>query len=53
MIATIQVYIHIRKGVEVKINKPTTVHEQGLLFHAYGIATSWLEANNVNITRLS
>lgn len=44
MIATIQVYIHHRKGVEVQIS-PRLPDELPLLLRAYSIAQDWLNKN--------
>lgn len=48
MIAVVQVYIHIRKGVEVKI-KVTSPRDIMLLQLAYEAATEWMQANNTKI----
>lgn len=48
MIAVVQCYIHIRKGVEVQIS--TTNLDFPKLLHAYNIAQSWFNNNNGQIT---
>lgn len=47
MIAVVQCYIHVRKGVEVQIS-PFNLDFPKLL-HAYNIAQSWLNDNNATI----
>lgn len=44
MIATIQIYIHHMKGVEVNIT-PILPKELPLLMIAYGVAKKWVDAN--------
>ena len=48
MISIVQIYIHIRKGVEVDISV-SNIKDMMLLSRAYNIATDWLSANNVKI----
>ena len=45
MIATIQCYIHCRKGVEVDICPVAASNRPDLLLKAYGIAERWLVEN--------
>lgn len=44
MIATIQIYIHHRKGVEVDIS-PNLPREMPKLLGAYYTALNWLKSN--------
>lgn len=46
-IALLQVYIHIRKGVEVDIAPPRTTRELSLLVKAYDYANRWMAFNNL------
>lgn len=46
MIATVQIYIHHRKGVEVHISFRDAVRDLIKLQYAYQIATAWLNKNN-------
>lgn len=51
MVAIVQLYIHLRKDVEVQINlqqfkKPKPII---LLQDAYSVAVGWLNENNVKI----
>ena len=52
MIAVIQIYIAIRKDVEVELN--LTQFENPLnimsLHRAYSLASQWMQENKVNIT---
>ena len=48
MIAVIQLYIGIRKGVDVDI-KITSPRDMIALTQAYSIASSWMRENNVKI----
>jgi hypothetical protein len=45
MIATVQIYIHHRKDVEVKINI-RNLQDVAKLTRAYNIAVKWLNENN-------
>lgn len=49
MIATVEVYIHIRTDKEVKINHAQFNNGVSimLLHQAYSIASSWLAQNNI------
>lgn len=49
MICIVQVYIHIRKNKEVKINYPKNAREFFLLNKAYNYALKWMEVNQVKI----
>lgn len=44
IIATIQIYIHHKKGVEVDIT-PNLPKDMTKLLHAYTIAKNWLTKN--------
>ena len=46
MIATVQIYIHHRKGVEVQISFRDAVRDLIKLQYAYEIATAWLKEYN-------
>jgi len=52
MIAYVQCYIHIRKGVEVAIAIPQTREHLMKLLAAYQIAKDWMESYNVKIERV-
>jgi hypothetical protein len=52
MIATVQIYIHHRKGVEVDIDI-RSLSDVAKLTHAYNIAVEWLNANNFKIIKES
>lgn len=47
MIAVVQCYIHVRKGVEVQIS--TFNLDFPKLLHAYNIANDWFNNNNGQI----
>ena len=49
MICVVQIYIHIRKNKEVKINHPRTAREFFLLTKAYNYALKWMDINEVKI----
>jgi len=51
MIAVVQLYIGIRKGVDVNINI-TNQMDVMLLRTAYNTATNWMERNNVTISHV-
>ena len=48
MIAYVQIYIHIRKGVQVDINIQNS-RDIFLLTNAYNIAIEWMEQNNFKL----
>lgn len=48
MISIVQIYIHIRKGVEVNVSV-NNIKDMMLLSKAYNTASIWLDANNVKI----
>lgn len=50
MIATVQIYIHIRTGKEVNI-RVSGLMEMLQLKTAYDIALEWLQQNNTKIKR--
>lgn len=52
MIAIVQVYIHIRKGIEVQISVPKDKRQLLKLIEAYGYAKKWMEFNNVKMTNI-
>lgn len=52
MIALLQVYIHIRKGVEVQIAMPQTKEDLIKLIQAHGYADKWLSDYETKITIL-
>lgn len=49
MIAVIQCYIHIRKGVEVHINPQSAMMRPDLLMSAFNTAEQWFSQNNGSI----
>jgi hypothetical protein len=49
MIAYVQVYIHIRKGIEVDISI-NNQRDVFLLQKAYHYAVEWMEQNNTTLT---
>ena len=49
MIAYVQIYIHIRKEKEVKINIESA-RDVFLLNKAYNIALNWMQENNVKLS---
>lgn len=49
MIALLQIYIHIRKGVEVQIAIPQDQNALLLMIKAHGYAKKWLSAHNLKI----
>ena len=50
MIAFVQLYIGMRKGVDVDINI-RDARDLMLLSQAYSTATNWMNSNNVTITQ--
>jgi hypothetical protein len=50
MITTVQLYIGIRKGVDVDISINST-NDLLLLSKAYSCATNWMNRNNVQIAK--
>lgn len=50
IIATIQCYIHVRKGVEVQINPQSAMMRPDLLMSAFNTAEQWFSQNNGSIT---
>lgn len=48
MISIVQIYIHIRKGVEVDISIKNTI-DLMKLSTAYKIANDWMVKNNVSL----
>ena len=52
MIAIVEIYIHIRKNKEVKINPPTNIRGLMILSKAYQYANDWMTENNCKISRL-
>ena len=52
MIATVQCYIHIHKGVEVDIQVPQTNDHLFKLIQAYQVARDWMTNNNVKMTSI-
>jgi len=50
MIAIVQMYIHHRKDVEVKI-AIRNINDIAKLTHAYNIASAWLMENNFKIVK--
>lgn len=53
MISILQVYIHIRKDKQVKINQPKNHRDLILLVKMYDYAISWMEQNNTKITLIN
>lgn len=49
MIATVQCYIHIHKGVNVDIQIPQNKDHLSKLIHAYQVARDWMTNNNVKM----
>jgi len=49
MIATVQCYIHIRKGVEVVVSIPQTREHLMRLIAAYQVAKDWMAAFEVKM----
>lgn len=49
MIAYVQIYIHIRKNVEIEISINGT-RDLFLLQRAYQSAVTWMEENNCKLT---
>ena len=49
MIAYVQIYIHIRKNIEVEISINDT-RDLLLLQKSYQIAVNWMEQNNCKLT---
>ena len=51
MVAIVQLYIHLRKDVEVQINLQQFKNLMAiiLLQNAYSVAVGWLNENNVKI----
>ena len=49
MISYVQIYIHIRKNIEVEISINDT-RDLLLLQKAYQIAVNWMEQNNCKLT---
>ena len=45
-IALLQVYIHIRKGVEVDILPPRNIKEFELMNRMHKVANDWMKAQN-------
>ena len=52
MIATVQCYIHIHKGMDVDIQIPQTNDHLFKLVHAYQVARDWMANNNVKMTSI-
>lgn len=53
MVALIQYYIYIRKGVEVDINPHSAHLRLDLTAHMYGIATEWFNKTNGRVEYIS
>ena len=51
MITYVQVYIHIRKGIEVNIQIRDT-RDIFLLTRAYNTAQEWLQQQNLTLTQI-
>lgn len=50
VIATIECYIHVRKGVEVQINPHSAMMRPDLLMSAFNTAEQWFSQNNGSIS---
>jgi len=45
-IALLQVYIHIRKGVNIEIKPPGDARQLKLLMALWQVANEWMKSNN-------
>ena len=52
MIAIVQIYIHIRKGVNVDIQPCRSLRDVALLQSYYNTAVIWLQENQIKIIKL-